>query len=178
MATTAAKRRHGPGGARRRGALGLLALVLPGLLLAAAAPRATAGESSASLLVSARIERHLLVEADRQVAALAPGESVVVTVTLKTRVAAGEAVAVVLDAAPAPSAGGAGGARLVYHAGGVTGQLAGSAVVGTVRGSGVHTLPVTLTLPPTAGRPVVVPLSVRAEAGGAPFAVATTRVFP
>jgi hypothetical protein len=156
----------------------LLIVTLVGCL--GAARPAEAAQGGASLQIGAQVGARARVEADRPAVTLRPGERVVVQVTVKARVRSGEPVALALEGAlPAGAFTGTGAALVSYEANGVAGRLAGPAVVGTVRGSGVHRVAVAVELARGARGPVTVPLRFAALVGGAPVTVAAaTQVQP
>jgi hypothetical protein len=125
---------------------------------------AMAASATATVSVRLGIASRVAVEADRLVVTLEPGGTETVNITVKARMAASDAAVVVLDTAlPAADA-----ARVTYKFAGTTGSLGGSTRLGTIRGSGVHTLPLTLTLAPEAPGPVTLELTVHVALDGAP----------
>jgi hypothetical protein len=155
------------------GKLGTTLLILTTIGLLGAAAPAQATQGAAALQLGTEVLARTVVQVDRPMVTLRPGEAVTVQVTLKARVAAGEPVALAIEA-------GQGGAAMVrYEAEGRSGRLAGAAIVGTVRGSGVHHLAVTFTLSPQARGPVTLPVAFQAVVGGAPLSMAAaTQVRP
>lgn len=150
--------------------LALTALLGAGALVAARP--AAAADGQARLQMGAHVAPRVLVSADRRDLALAPGESATVMVSVKARIARGASVAIVLEA-PGD------GTALRYAFQGQAGRLAGPTTLGLVTGSGVHRLPLTVTLEPSARRPVRLPLALRAGGGATVVAGATvTHVSP
>ncbi len=143
-----------------------------------AAPVAAA-ESLAALRVAVRVGPRAVVGADRPSVTLHPGQSATVTVTVKARMAATDALAVALDA-PLPSGAlsADGRALVAYRWADRTGRLTDGAVLGTVTRSGVHVVPLTLTLAAAAPEPVTLPLTLRAETAGSTAAAVSTRIVP
>ncbi len=142
----------------------ILALGLLGLLPVVQVESAEAAAATADLSLGLHVAARVVAQADRTVVALEPGQSQTVTLTLKARMAASDAAVVVLDTAlPAAAA-----ARVTYQFDGATGPLAGSTRLGTIRGSGLHTLPLTLTLAREAPGPVTFDLTLHVALDGAP----------
>lgn len=142
----------------------ILALGFLGLLPVVQVEPAAAATAAANLSIDLHVAARVAVQADRAVVVLEPGQSQTVTLTLRARMAASDAAVVLLDTAlPAADA-----ARVTYQFAGATGPLAGSTRLGTIRGSGLHTLPLTLTLAPEAPGPVTLDLTVHVALDGAP----------
>ncbi len=156
-----------------------LALAVAALVQVGQVAPAGAAQSTASVLLAAHVGTRAVVQPDRSVVTVAPGESVTVAVTVKTRMGASEALAVALNPGlPREAVSADGGALVTYRWADRTGPLAGETLLGTVTRSGVHVVPLTLTLAATARGPVTLPLAFRTGITGPTLAAASTRVQP
>lgn len=152
-------------------AAGAGVLALTGLLAHVAL--VVAAQSSATVLIGARINAMARVEADRSVVTIEPGRSVTVVVVVKARLARGSAATVTLDTPGADRS-----ASVRYEFAGNTGVIGDHTVLGAVSSSGIHTRLLTITVAPTARRPVTLPLVFRAGLGGTPLMAAGTLAQP
>ncbi len=150
-------------GTRRTATIIAMAALLAGLAPAGARP-SEAAQASGRLEIAAQVGPRASVRPDRSLVRLRPGEQVDVTVVVKARLAAGSAAAVILESGLVEVDGG----DVTYRFAGVERRLGGSATLAWVRTSGVHALPLTLSLAPTARRPVVLPLRFRVQPGDTP----------
>ncbi len=142
----------------------ILALGLLGLLPLVQVESAEAAAATADLSLGLHVAARVAAQADRTVVALEPGQSQTVTLTLKARMAASDAAVLSLGTSLSETDA----ALVTYQFDGATGPLAGSTRLGAIRGSGVHTLPLTLTLAPEATGPVTLDLAVHVALDGAP----------
>jgi hypothetical protein len=159
--------------ARRVRAAGAGALALSGLLGVAQVALVVAAQSSATVLIGAQINAVARVEADRSIVTVEPGRSVTVVVVVKARLARGSAATVMLDTPGADRS-----ASVRYEFAGNAGVIADRTVLGAVNSSGVHTRLLTITVAPTARRPVTLPLVFRVGMGGTRLMAAGTSTQP
>jgi uncharacterized membrane protein len=150
-------------------AAGARALTLTGLLTVGSVALVVAAQRSATLLIGAQINAVARVEADRRIVTVEPGRSVTVVVVVKARMARGSAATVTLDTPGADRS-----ASVRYEFAGNTGVIGDHTVLGAVGTSGVHTRPLTISVAPTARRPVTLPLVFRVGMSGGPLVAVAT----